>query len=241
MSVRRIQQWALPASRLAGNTLLRTQLEDAPLAAWPLDEASGSVAYDATGNTRNGTYTAVTLAQPQIAPGGAETAALWNGTTSRCTIPSATWMNSSSYTFEILVNATSFAGNKSFGHRDIGGSAPRLWQFFCTDGIQVGTSWSSTGAAHTPGGSPACTATQPYLVALRWQAGVSVTTWRNGVQWGSIATTGNAQVGVRDLILGGLGTYNTFTFAGRMSNAAYYGTALSDARLLAHAQAAGLA
>lgn len=40
-----------------------------PIAYWPLAEASGSVAFDESGNARNGAYTAVTLGQPGIGDG----------------------------------------------------------------------------------------------------------------------------------------------------------------------------
>src|SRR5260221_304319 len=36
---------------------------------WPLNEQSGSVAFDFSGKSRNGTHTAVTLAQPGIGDG----------------------------------------------------------------------------------------------------------------------------------------------------------------------------
>ena len=42
---------------------------DGLIAYWPLDEREGSVVYDRSGNGRNGTYTACTLAQPGIGDG----------------------------------------------------------------------------------------------------------------------------------------------------------------------------
>lgn len=47
---------------------------------WPLDEASGADILDASGNSRNGTYTSVTLGQPGIGDG--KTSALFDGSTS---------------------------------------------------------------------------------------------------------------------------------------------------------------
>lgn len=52
----------------------------APIAYWPMAEASGSVALDASGNGRNGAYTAVTLAQTGIGDG--RTSASFDGATS---------------------------------------------------------------------------------------------------------------------------------------------------------------
>lgn len=58
-----------------------------PIAYWPMAESSGSVAIDATGNGRNGAYTAVTLGVQGIGDG--RTAASYNGTASFNNIYSA--------------------------------------------------------------------------------------------------------------------------------------------------------
>ncbi len=52
----------------------------APIAYWPLAEASGATVLDASGNGRNGTYTGVTLGQPGIGDG--RSAASFDGVTS---------------------------------------------------------------------------------------------------------------------------------------------------------------
>jgi len=51
-----------------------------PIAYWPMAESSGTVMLDASGNGRNGTYTAVTLAQTGIGDG--RTSASFDGSTS---------------------------------------------------------------------------------------------------------------------------------------------------------------
>jgi hypothetical protein len=51
-----------------------------PIAYWPMDEPSGSVAFDRSGNGRNGAYTGVTLGQPGIGDG--RTAPSFDGATS---------------------------------------------------------------------------------------------------------------------------------------------------------------
>jgi len=58
-----------------------------PIAYWPLWEASGSVAYDISGNGRHGTYSNVTLGANGIGDG--RTAASFNGTTSITSVISA--------------------------------------------------------------------------------------------------------------------------------------------------------
>ena len=58
-----------------------------PIAYWPLDELSGSVANDRSGNGRNGAYTAVTLGAAGVGDG--RTAATLDGSTSYVNIYSA--------------------------------------------------------------------------------------------------------------------------------------------------------
>lgn len=58
-----------------------------PIAYWPLAELSGATVVDESGNGRNGTYTAVTLAQPGIGDG--RTAAAFDGATSFANVYSA--------------------------------------------------------------------------------------------------------------------------------------------------------
>jgi hypothetical protein len=60
---------------------------DKLIAYFPLDESSGLVAYDRSGNGRNGAHTAVTLGQPGI--GDRRTTGSYNGTTSYTNIYSA--------------------------------------------------------------------------------------------------------------------------------------------------------
>ena len=76
----------------------------------------------------------------------------------------------------------------------------------------------------------------------------------NGVEYerGELVTLDSANAGVQAALNhpgaprirvndGGAGGTGGYSYVGRQSFAAYYGTALSDARMLAHAQAAGLA
>jgi len=58
-----------------------------PIGYWPMDEPSGSIAFDRSGNNRNGAYVGVTLGQPGIGDG--RTAPSFDGATSYCNIYSA--------------------------------------------------------------------------------------------------------------------------------------------------------
>ena len=56
---------------------------------WSLDESSGTVAYDRSGNARNGAYTAVTLANAKGPTKTCTMAPLFDGSTSFCNVYSA--------------------------------------------------------------------------------------------------------------------------------------------------------
>jgi hypothetical protein len=80
---------SLPAGGPWGNVndYLARVLALNPIACWPMYEAGGSVARDASGNGRVGAYSGVTLGQTGIGDG--RTAASFNGTTSYCNVYSA--------------------------------------------------------------------------------------------------------------------------------------------------------
>lgn len=76
-----------PARRVGVRERLLRVAPAALLAYWPLDERAGTVAFDASGNARNGAYTNVALGASGIGDGRA--AASFNGTTSYCNVYSA--------------------------------------------------------------------------------------------------------------------------------------------------------
>jgi hypothetical protein len=60
-----------------------------PLAYYPLNDTSGTVAYDSTSNSYNGTFTnGLTLGTPGLIPGDSDTAITTNGTNQDVTLPS---------------------------------------------------------------------------------------------------------------------------------------------------------
>jgi len=65
-----------------------------PIAYWPMDEQSGTVAVDQSGNGRNGAYTAVTLGQPGMGDG--RTAASFDASSAKVSsvLPSSMKMTS---------------------------------------------------------------------------------------------------------------------------------------------------
>lgn len=215
--------------------LQAAQLADSPLGLWPLQETSGSVAADESGNGRDGTYTGGTLGAAAIDGVG-----LSSYTTGRVTIAYGSWMNTDSWTCEILVSSTNGANYKSPMGRNGVAAHGILWTW------QAGGATNSFyGNAGTPTVSPD-TATgvgtgTPYLLAAKWDKGAGTCSiWLDGVSIASASNSGaSADKPVDSPLYLGDCTPGSYPWAGSIAYAAYYGTALSDARLLAHAQAVG--
>lgn len=215
--------------------LQSAQLTDAPRGLWPLQETSGATAFDASGNGRDGTYSGGT--QGAAAIGGNGSASYTAGLV---TIPYASWLDATSWTCEILVYPTTVGSYSPMGRNSSGRGI--LWLWTATGGVNY---WYNTNGAgyYSPNGSTGLSNTTPYLLAARWdKAGATCSMWRNGVSVASVSNNGDSAdtpdtVG---LLLGDCRA-GQYGWQGKIAFAAYYGSALSDARLLAHAQAAGLA
>lgn len=183
---------------------------------------------DASGNGHDGTYLlAPTLGAAAISGMGHYSVS--TAGTPYATVASGAWMDTASFTLEVLCYPTNVSGTP--------GIAGRFNTNYWTWGAgQLGCYLNAVN--HTGGG--ALSNNTPYLLGLRIDAGVSVSFFKNGekvVNDGSGGAT-NTWTGQTLYLLQSSGGYS---YVGRQSFAAYYGTALSDARMLAHAQAAGLA
>lgn len=211
------------------------QLADSPLGLWPLQETSGATAFDASGNGHNGTYAGGT--QGQAAIGG-------NGDVSYAgivTVPHASWMDVNSYTYEILVYPLTSVAGSPMG-RYTSGTGVR-WLPTTTGATNY--LYAADGTDYGPNGSTGIAINTPYLLAIRWDQGAGTcSSANNGVVTASVSNGNRAAsnpavpINLGDCRDAGGPWYQ---FSGRIAYAAYYGSALSDARLLAHAQAAGLA
>ena len=218
-------------------TLASAQLTDAPLVRWLLDDASGTTAVDTSGNGRDGTYANCTLAQTAIASNGANSVSF--GTVGTVSIANAAWMGVDDFTMEVLVYPTDLTAIRGLMTRDTGGG-PRI--YFSATAILNLTTYNNSATAYSTSTGAAKTANAAYLIALKWDSTAHTsTTFINGAQYSQVANSGTAAKPTAQIQLGRRQPDGSGQFLGKMSHAAYYGTALSDARLLAHAQAAGLA
>lgn len=217
-----------PWGRVVGGDLLTQQLADGPLAAWPMQETSGTTMLDASGNGRHGTYNNVTLAQAPLIHGSGYSAA-FSGSSAR--VADAAWMDASAWSVEVVASSTDLAGARRYLERDVSGN--RAWRLMTTGGVASGSGWNSLGTGYTLSGGAALDVNTVYHLALVWDVGW-LRHYVNGAVRAQVATTGTG-ANVTAPIDIGLG------FTGRLSHAAFYDRALSADDILRHAQVAGLA
>lgn len=219
---------------------------DTPLGYWPLGEPSGTTLADASGNSRTGTIDAgVTLGQASIVPADSGTSwALnaWEGGQ----VNGASWMApAAALTAEAWVYLTAYDADGSIVlcRSNVGESnfaSNKAWA------LQVGGAGQVTGRVYSEGGVTVAPASANGVVPLNTschlalvQDGTNVLMYCNGVQVASAALAGvpvTYATNIKPLTIGKtLGaSASSYVFNGRIQHAAFYGTALSPARILAH-------
>lgn len=116
----RIPYFALPALALAMAFAPAAQAQNADLVVWyPLDETSGTVCADASGNGHTGTYFGGTLGQPGAAPGSG-TSVEFDGATEKVDIPDGGALTTlrQSLTATCWMKADQFSGVQRFFGND---------------------------------------------------------------------------------------------------------------------------
>lgn len=218
-------------------------LADSPLFWARLGEASGTTLTDSSGNGRNGIYAnAMTLNQTGAITDG-DKAITPSSASSYGKVTGASWMNVTSWTAEIWVNR---GASSSYGYsftREAG-----LGQTVASDYI-----WSirvnSSGKAEVvifKGGSAVFVTGSATLAANTWYhiaatlSGSTLTLYVNGVSAGSnsaggtISTSSATDMVVANVSTTGAGNLSSATPGYIFDEAAFYGTALTSTRLLAH-------
>lgn len=237
MSVRRfgVSRRERPWDRLIGSTLLTHQLQDGPLAAWPMDESAGTVMYDASPHARHGTYVGtVSLAQSAVVN---STPSVSFGVGGYGEAAFGSWMNVTSWTAEIAVVATSIGMTMQPIERD-DDAISRGWMARFTSGVANPMAWNSSGTLYQTTGGAAISTGTPYLVTMTWDTSANrLTMWLNGAVRAQTVTSGDAK---HDQSLP-IHISKNYRWLGRLSHAAFYDRALTADDILRHAKAAGLA
>lgn len=215
-------------------------LADTPLAYWRLQEASGATMADSSGNARAGIYSgfaAGSYANASLLFDASLKSLNFDGTNDFANITDAAWMDVAAITLEIAITADSLSGTRRIISRDDGGSN-RMWSLSVVGSKLQFIFWTTTTGPHTVTGATTLVVGQKYLVAATFD-GTNGKVFLDGVEDATLSVSGSLQVGT---LAPHIGTQpgGTNWFDGRMQEVAYYGTALSAARLLAH-QRAGFA
>jgi len=243
-----------PQSIVIGATVLAsTLLEDGPIMLLPLDELTGTTAHDITGNGHDGTYHGVTLNGGSVL--GTRPTAHFPGTASLgyVSVPSTSPIEpTNDFTIEMLVSEDANHQGSSistlytrFLSEDDGTSDYAIsivpYSFHDAFGASINASgYGSYGQAV----SGAISRNRTYLLGIRSTLVTSshqFDVFLNGIKVG----TGSGPVvsmSSGDLTIGSGSSRNDLNgFAGLVGYVTYYDKILSDARMFAHAQAAGVA
>lgn len=213
-------------------------LADAPVGYWRLDETSGSVAADSSGNSLAGVYTgAVALAAATGANGRPVPA--WSGASGYVEVPSSSPLNvTGDITVESWVNVANFSTYRALVTKaTTGGLAAPYDQYFnLTDGRAV----TAIGAQGTGVGVAPSTGVDLHLVQVRF--GRAYEQWVNGVLVSSNAvsytSTGAAGTGANPLRIGRRNDGAT-QMQGAIYEVAIYASRLAGTRIAAHYAARG--
>lgn len=208
-------------------------LTDSPRIFWRLNEAAGTTAADLSGNghsgTLNGTYT---WGQPSAVDGYS----LGLAATARVVSASLDWA-ATSFTAEALIKTT-MTGKGQISTRDNAATA-RIHQFYISGGKIGAIMWNGSGSLTTLTGSTSVNTGTWQHVAFTHD-GTTARLYVNGTQESAVAW-GMRNDRTVPLVVGPFISTGTEGFVGDVDEVAVYTSALAAARILAHAQAAGVA
>lgn len=210
-------------------------LADTPLAYYRLGETSGTSMVDSSGNGRHGVAASgITLGATGLLPGDANTCYDFS-TSSNVYHLNAAWMDTAAITVEAVIQLDTVLGC-NIAARD---NSPRLYQAAVTSAGKLQfVFWTPTSGPHFANGATTLVPGVIYHVAYTYD-GTTAKVWLNGVEDGSVTVSGGLKTGPVNLVLGRYEPDGALgRFDGRMDEVAFYGSALSAARIAAHAAAA---
>ena len=226
---------ALPSG--SGTAYREAVLADSPAVYWRLSDASYTTAADASGNGRTGTFVGEVGRGVGLIP-DADGGVILDGW-GRVVRTHEAWMEATAYTVECVVKFTDLNGERSAVSLGSDGTGFRLGKS-STDNRPY---WVHAGYTHKHTG---VTIQQGVTYHLAWATdGSTGYLYVNGQPSAQATGLALAAIGAGDLTAGCAYTSTgipNWKLTGNLDEVAYYpGVTLSAARILAHAQAAGLA
>jgi hypothetical protein len=223
-------------------------LADVPLGYWRLDETSGTVMADSSGNGRNGAYNGsglVLASAGLLVADPADKAVEFPGSNGAYGVVShAAWQDAGSFTVEAWVKPNAVTGNPTIASRY--GDTFSMSRFILRlDGDKPAFYTFSGGTLASAASATAVAVGQVYHLAGTYNASTgAMVLYVNGVQVAT-ATRAGVNTGTIPLTIGarysdGTAGNGRDVFNGRIDEVAYYGTALTADRVMAH-YVAGLA
>ncbi len=233
-----------PVAGGGGGSLRDEIMADNPLFYLRLGEASGTVAENETSATEGGYFGTSSLGNSPLYTGGPTSYGPADAS-ARAYFPGGALGGFTSMTLGVIVKLAALTDSRYLITRDrssVIGSGNRYWQWYVNGAnvtfTKIGGSVQAYSVAH--GG---ITAGVPVMVHVRVTAAGAVTHFVNGSPLGTGAVSlldygnnGNAEVAV-----GNRGAANDGRIGDRFSEAFLIASDISDARILAHAVAAGFA
>lgn len=225
----------------AGGAYPAAVLADAPQVYWRLGEPSGTTAADASGFGRDGTYTNTpVLGTAGLLTGDTDTSMGVNANAGHCaSIASASWMNVSAFTIELLIyltSATDTGQGDALASRY--GPAGFQWLLWRNTAGKLAIQTKNSGGTTLNVADPATASLSTrYHVASTWD-GSTLRLYVNGVSVGTPVAMTSIIASTVAMEVGRYSGTNGTTPGGRLDEFAFYDTALSGAQIAAHYAAA---
>jgi len=228
-----------PSATTVPKTYRATVLDDAPAAYWPMDETSGGIMDDATGNGNNGQYAGTfALGQPGPHPGDGNTAVAFDGLSGSASVPNSTSLQMNTVSIELWVKMRTDNEYGVYVAKNVegGGGAGSSW-FQLLNNRHTGRlefRVTSDGDPAIISASTLALNTWYYVVAT--YDGTVAKLFVNGTLDGSLTVAATPKQTADPLFIGrrGDGLFNNVV----LDDVAIYPTALSAARIAAHWRAA---
>lgn len=216
-------------------------LADNPIAYWPLQETTGSTAFDVTGNGWNGTYNGVTLGAAGLINEPGQVSADFNGSSSNVSVPNFPRPAATTVSFELWgeIDTTGIHQTAVGVDSPISGNLAALY-------LKLGDPTNeftfvlrdTAGTAHSSPKAGSAAGTVYYLVGT--YDGTIMRLYKDAVEVATTAATFTISdfSGALTIGCGWFANAKTDFVNGRLAHVAIYDYALSPAQVLAHYNAA---